>query len=146
VWAEDGALLAQRLVVEGECTPSETVLCLQGGRFEVSVDGADFEGNAGPGRRVPVASDDSGLFWFFHPDNWEMLVKIIDGCPVNGHFWVFSAAATNVEYTLTVSDLLAGQTRVFRNDLGDTARALTVTNAFPTCGAAEGAGVGGGGG
>jgi hypothetical protein len=137
-WSAGGELLAQRLAVEGECTPSETVLCLQGGRFEVSVDWADFQGNAGPGRRVPVAADDSGLFWFFHPDNWEMLVKVIDGCPVNDHFWVFSAAATNVEYTLTVNDLLAHETRVFRNDLGDTARALTVTNAFPTCGAGGG--------
>lgn len=138
VWAEDGALLAQRLVVEGECTPSETVLCLQGGRFAVSVDWADFQGNAGPGRRVPVSSDDSGLFWFFHPDNWEMLVKVLDACPLDGHFWVFAAAATNVEYTLTVSDLVAHQTRIFRNDLGDTARALTVTDAFPTCGAGGG--------
>jgi hypothetical protein len=140
VWAEDGALLAQRLVVEGECTPSETVLCLQGGRFAVSVEWADFQGNAGPGRRVPVASDDSGLFWFFHPDNWEMLVKVLDACPLDGHFWVFAAAATNVEYTLTVSDLVAHQTRIFRNDLGETARALTVTDAFPTCGAGGGGG------
>lgn len=138
VWSSGGELFAQRFAVQRECTPSETVLCLHGGRFEVSVDWADFQGNAGPGRRVPVASDDSGLFWFFHPDNWEMLVKILDGCPVNGHFWVFSAAATNVEYTLTVDDLLAHETRVFRNDLGDTARALTVTNAFPTCGAGGG--------
>lgn len=144
VWFEDGSLLAQRLAVEGECTPSETVLCLQGGRFEVSVEWADFQGNSGPGHRVPVASDDSGLFWFFHPENWEMLVKVLDACPLDGHFWVFAAAATNVEYTLTISDLVAHQTRIFRNDLGDTARALTVTDAFPTCGAAEGeAGSGG---
>jgi hypothetical protein len=139
VWREEGGpLVAQRLAVEAECTPSATVLCLQGGRFEVSVEWADFQGNAGPGRRVPVASDDSGLFWFFHPENWEMLVKVLDACPLDGHFWVFAAAATNVEYTLTVSDLVAHQTRIFRNDLGDTARALTVTDAFPTCGAAEG--------
>jgi hypothetical protein len=136
VWIDDGTLRGQRLTATGECTPSDTVLCLQGGRFEVSVEWADFEGNSGSGRRVPVASDDSGLFWFFHPDNWEMLVKMIDGCPLNDRFWVFAAAATNVEYTLTVSDLVAHQTRVFRNDLGDTARALTATDAFATCEAA----------
>ncbi len=48
------------------------------------------------GTMVPGATNESGLFWFFDDDNWEMLVKVLDGCGTNGHFWVFLAAATDV--------------------------------------------------
>jgi hypothetical protein len=27
-----------------------------------------------------VGTDDSALFWFFEESNWEMLVKVLDGC------------------------------------------------------------------
>lgn len=80
-----------------------------------------------------VASEDSGLFWFFAEDNWEMLVKVIDGCSFNGHFWVFSSATTNVEYTLRIGDTEGGITREYFNALGVNSPAITDTEAFATC-------------
>jgi hypothetical protein len=53
---------------------------------------------------VPFSSADSGLFYFFNENNWEMLVKVVDGCAFNNHYWVFAAATTNIEYVLTVTD------------------------------------------
>ncbi len=115
------------------CIPSATRACLQDGRFSVDIDWQDFTGGAGPGRVVPGGTDDSALFSFFDPDNWEMLVKVLDGCAVNGSFWVFAAATTDVAYTLTVTDTATGSVRQYTNALGNAADATTDTTAF-ACG------------
>lgn len=46
---------------------------------------------------------EAGYFWFFDPGNTEVTVKILDGRAVNGHWWVFLASMTDVEFTATVS-------------------------------------------
>ncbi len=78
-------------------------------------------------------SADSGLYWFFDPGNWEMLIKVLDGCAINAHHWVFSAATTTVEYTLRITDTETGQVREYFNPLGQAAPAITDTSAFATC-------------
>ncbi|HYG62458.1 MAG TPA: hypothetical protein VEL74_07740, partial [Thermoanaerobaculia bacterium] len=87
----------------------------------------------GAGRVVPTASDDSGLFWFFAPENWEMLVKVLDGCSLNGHYWVFAAATTTVQYDLTVTDTRTGQVARYHNAQGTAAPATTDTGALEVC-------------
>jgi Fibronectin type III domain len=118
----------------GTCVPSETNLCLLDGRFKVEVDWRNFEGVTGPGMVVPFGSADSGLFYFFDADNWEMLVKMVDACnsPFDS-FWVFAAATTNVEYTLRVTDTDTGVVKPYFNPLGTAAAAITDTSAFATC-------------
>ncbi len=118
---------------QGRCRPSLTNLCLSRGRFKVEIDWQDLESNTGAGQVVPFRSDDSGLFWFFNADNWEMLVKVLDGCGINSHFWVFAAATTNVEYTLRVTDTESGAVKEYVNPLGVAAPAITDTEAFATC-------------
>ena len=49
-------------------------------------------------------SDLSGYFWFFDSANVEVTVKIIDGTPVNGHFWLFAATMTDQPFVLEVLD------------------------------------------
>ena len=112
---------------------TETSLCLNGNRFRIEVEWEDFVGNTGDARVVPFGSDDSGLLWFFAADNWEMLIKVLTGCGLNDHYWVFSAATTNVGYTLTVTDTMTGETRRYVNPLGTSAPALTDTAAFASC-------------
>jgi hypothetical protein len=114
------------------CVPGPTALCLNRGRFRVEV-AWDANGTAGPGRAVPGAAADSGLFWFFAPDNWELLVKVIDGCALNGHYWVFSAATTDVHYVLTATDTVTGRVVHYENPAGKAAAATTDTGAFATC-------------
>jgi hypothetical protein len=103
-----------------------------GEHFCVQVEFKGHQGGQGLGTAVPYRSLDSGAFWFFHRDNWELLVKVLDGCAVNGHYWVFLAATTNVEFDLFVDprsgDLGGG--RHYHNDLGHRADAVTDTAAF----------------
>lgn len=115
------------------CFPNATSVCLNGERFRVSVTWRAFQGETGSGQVVPFGADDSGLFWFFAPDNWELLIKVIAGCPVNNRYWVFAAATTNVEYTITVTDTQTGASKQYFNPLGRSAPAITDTEAFATC-------------
>lgn len=102
------------------------------GRFAVEVSWRDFTGATGAGTLV-FQSEDSAVFWFFQAENWELLVKVVDGCAFNGHFWVFSAATTDVEFTLRVHDTFADEEQVYVNSLGVAAPAVTDTSAFATC-------------
>jgi hypothetical protein len=113
--------------------PDTTDLVLHQGRFQARVSWRDAAGNTGTGRVAAPAADGSGLFWFFSLDNWELLVKVIDGCALNGRHWVFAAATTDVEYTLTVTDSLTGRTARYENPLGRRSPAFTDTEAFATC-------------
>lgn len=46
--------------------------------------------------------DDSGAFWYFGSNNLETTLKILDGRPINGHWWVFIANMTDLEVKATV--------------------------------------------
>ena len=108
-------------------------LCLAGGRFEVKVTVATAE-QTFVGQRV-LATAESGVFSFFSPDNWELQVKVLDGCAINQAFWVYAAAATDQPYTLTVLDRASGLVRTFASPAGP-ARPILDSAAFPTCAAA----------
>lgn len=115
------------------CVPGPHRLCLADGRFRVEVTWRDFSGQTGVGSVAACSTADSGLFWFFDPSNWELMVKVLDGCALNGHHWVFAAATTTVEYTLTVTDTRTGETRTYHNPLGKPAVAITDTSALAGC-------------
>jgi hypothetical protein len=115
----------------GPCVADAQTLCLNGGRFRVQVGWETSDGVTGQGNVVPGASDTSGLFWFFNEANWEMLVKVLDGCSVTNHYWVFFAATTNVQFTVTVSDTQTGSVKTYVNPQGKAADAVTDTNALP---------------
>jgi hypothetical protein len=66
------------------------------------------------GRAVPLTGD-TGAFWFFSESNLELVIKVLDGRPVNGAFWVFYASLSDVEYVLTVTDTVTGKFRRYRN-------------------------------
>ena len=108
-------------------------LCLNQDRFRVEVEWIDFDGSRGPGSVAPCGSNDSGIFSFFDPNNWEMLVKIVNGCGFNDRYWVFFAATTNLGYRLTVTDTATNAQRVYTNTAGTPAPAVTDIGAFTTC-------------
>lgn len=113
----------------GPCVPDSDTLCLQGGRFAVTVAWEDFTGGSGVGHAVP-RTNETGLFWFFHPDNLELAVKVLDGRAINDAFWVFYGALSNVRYEIRVRDVRTGRVRSYVNPSGTFAsRGDTV--AFP---------------
>ena len=100
------------------CRTGARYLCLRGGRFEVQAHwtNPDVPGDHGPGTAVPIDfSDESGLFWFFEPANVELVLKVLDGTALNGNFWVFFGALSDVEYWVTVEDTRSGQRRTYHN-------------------------------
>lgn len=109
---------------------------LLGGRFEVSVSGFDFFSVPFVAKTVPLASDDSAVFWFFQPANFELLIKMVDGCFVNNRYWVYYAATSNVEFTVRVVDTFFDPliVKTYRNPLGTQQRtSVADTNAFGNC-------------
>ncbi|REJ75149.1 MAG: hypothetical protein DWQ36_06275 [Acidobacteria bacterium] len=137
-----GASTATLTVVDDDqpppppCEADETTLCLgEGGRFRVEVGWRDFEGNEGDAMTQTLAAEDSGLFYFFAEDNIEMLVKVLDACGLAGveTYWVLFAAATNVEFTVVVTDTLSGEEQEYTNPLGTLASAVIDVAAFDTC-------------
>jgi len=99
------------------CQASPLQLCLHGGRFSVAVAWTDFGGHSGSGTAVQLTAD-TGSFWFFDAGNIETVVKVLDGRGLNGHFWVFYGALSDVRYTLTVTDTLTGAVRTYDNPAG----------------------------
>ncbi|HSS50974.1 MAG TPA: hypothetical protein VLX28_18690, partial [Thermoanaerobaculia bacterium] len=101
----------------GSCSPSATTLCIDDQpndhrfRVEVSYSTVQAGGLSGNGQAIPLSSvgvNRGGLFWFFGADNPELLVKVLNGCSNNGHYWVFYSAGTNVGFTLKVTDTTTG--------------------------------------
>jgi hypothetical protein len=114
-------------------TQPNTSILLNDDRFRVSIEWSAPGFPAGPGQVSDLRTEDTGFFYFLDAENIEFLVKVIDGCDLNNHYWVFFAGATDVEFTLTVTDTQANQTREYSNPLGQPADAVTDTTAFATC-------------
>jgi ELWxxDGT repeat protein len=122
---------AARRIASGDtspCVASDTRLCLNGGRFAVESTWKDFAGNTGVGHAHALTGD-TGYLWFFAATNVEVVIKVLDGTPLNGKFWLFYGALSSVEYTLTVRDTVTGAVRVYRNTSGNMA-SVADTSAF----------------
>ncbi len=117
---------------EPACMPGATTLCFQDYRFKADMTWSTA-GGAGSGKSVPGASNASGNFHFFDPENWEILVKVLDGCAFNGHYWVFASGATDLGWELAIEDTESGEIWTASNPLGQRSPAITDTQAFATC-------------
>jgi hypothetical protein len=125
-----GAFVFRRLDTPPAVPP--TPLLLAAGRFAVEATWLDYENRRGNGEPVAFA-DDGGWFWFFDPSNPEVTLKIVDGCGLNGRFWVFASGLTDVEVELRVTDTASGAERVYRNTLGAPFDLVRDTEAFAAC-------------
>ena len=62
------------------------------------------------------------------------LVKVLNGCGVNNHYWVFAGGLTNVRVVLTVEDTVAHVTHTnYVNPQGTAYAPIQDTSAFATC-------------
>lgn len=130
--------------MSGPCRAGEQFLCLSGGRFEIRAHWKDHnrEGVYGNGTAVPVdVSDESGMFWFFSSTNIELVVKALDGRGVNGHYWVFFGALSDVEYWVTVRDTAGGGRRTYHNPPAENCGRSDITASVPAAVSASGSSV-----
>lgn len=125
------------------CWSDVQSLCLGAGRYRASARWTTTEWdptkdhpprtpNADLGRiaRAAPLTDDTGFFWFFDPDNVEVVVKVLDGCAVNGHRWVFAAGLTDVKVELFVLDTLTGRLKTYKRQGGRAFAPALDTTAF----------------
>ncbi len=133
-----GASVQQRAAIEALDPNTDPVcldgatLCLGNGRFAATLSWADGRGRRGRAVALPLGGPD-GRFYFLDPNNWELAMKVIDGCAQNDHFWVFAGAVTDVAYTLTVTDTVSSESRTYENPIASPGLPLRDTEAFATC-------------
>lgn len=112
------------------CVASSEALCLLDGRFRVQVRWKNG-GEYGAGTAVSIAgSSQAGMFWFFDAGNIELVVKVLDGRTLNGKFWFFCGALTNVEYQIQVTDTWTGAQKTYGNPAGNLCGGQGDTSAF----------------
>lgn len=138
-----GITITQKDLTAHSCIPSDTVLCIDDApgdqRFQVtaSYHTSQAGGLSGTAQAVPLAplgTNHGGMFWFFSPDNPEMLVKVLNGCSSTDHFWAYISAGTNVAYTITVEDtFLAHVSKTYTNPDRTPAVPIQDTLALASC-------------
>ena len=114
------------------CVADATSLCLNDGRFRVTVEWNTPAQGSGHGTALPL-TDDTGAFWFFDAKNIEVVVKVLNGCSSGGHYWVFAAGLTNLEVLVTVTDMHTAETRTYTNPAGQAFAPIQDTGAFSAC-------------
>ena len=134
------AILAFFLLWQGPVHKAEDDSCLRlrDGRFEARLQyRATGDGDMTAARAVSLQAetgfDETGYFWLDNDQDLEVAVRVFDACSFNGHFWVFAASLTKVEYELTVTDTETSQTVTYFNPLGNAAPPIQDTQAFATC-------------
>lgn len=81
---------------------ARTFVSLHADRFRAFVEWRNpRDGSRGTGS-ITKLTDESAAFWFFSPSNVEITLKVLDGRPLNGHWWVFLASMTDLETKVTV--------------------------------------------
>jgi len=112
----------------GACEADDRTLCLEDGRFAVRARWETADG-AGDATAWPLTAD-TGLYWFFGRNNVEMVIKVLDGCEINGHRWVFAGGLTDVAVTMTVTDSETGEVRPYENPAGTPFQPIQDLKAF----------------
>ena len=98
------------------CSPGDSVLCLVGKRFAVSLSWTNqFNGAAGTGHAL-LGTDEAGYFYFTDRSNVELIVKILDFGTV---FKVFYGELTDFQFRLTITDTKTGLSKSYGNTPGD---------------------------
>ena len=108
-----------------KCLADQNTACLgPGGKFQAEMTAGD------PPQSVQ-AIPSGDYFFFFDPDNVEVIVKVLDACNLPGfnNSWVFAAGLTNVEVTLTVTDTQTNQTKQYTDPFA-AAEPITDTSAW----------------
>jgi hypothetical protein len=96
---------------------------------EATFDGGQQTGQA----QVVELTSDTGYMWFFSSANVETVVKVLNACSLDGHYWVFAGGLTNVKVVLTVTDTQTAMQRTYTNPQSTSFQPIQDTSAFAAC-------------
>ena len=113
-----------------ECVASASTLCLNEGRFRIRVRYATAEGEDGDPGAGAHLTDDTGYFTFFDPANVEIVAKVLDGCALNGKYWLYATGLTDLEVELEVADPVTQSRHTFSSPLGEAFSPIANNKAF----------------
>ena len=114
-----------RSTASGPCVASGTTLCLFGHRFRAEVAWTTPDDHVtGKGHTFPFHLTNGGGFWFFGADNPELVLQFQDFRNTAGHFWLYYAGLSSVDYTLTVTDTQTGVQKAYHHLAGGLANAI----------------------
>lgn len=96
-----------RATADYGCMPFDCID--RAGRFSIRFFHFGDSGKRLAGRLPAPVGPNAALYYFFDPANPEVLIKVLDGCGLNGHWWVFASAATDLPYGFWLEDLATGR-------------------------------------
>jgi DNA-binding beta-propeller fold protein YncE len=116
----------------GSCAAGPNALCLGGNRFLVT---AEFDAGAsgsGAAQAVGITAD-TGYLWFFDASSVEAVVKVLDACTLDNHYWFFAGGLTDVNVVITVTDTKTGLSKSYTNPAGTPFLPIQDTAALAVC-------------
>ena len=132
-------VLVESALPAGSCRADDETLCLRDSRFAGRMEWWTASGVSVAARVVHAGTNEAGIFRFADPENRETLIKVLDGCAINGRVWVLGASTTDPGYRIQVTDTVAGESRPYGNEPGRPAPAMVYTETFAYCAADAGA-------
>jgi hypothetical protein len=134
-------LVSGASIAQSACLPSSTTACLVQERFEVTVafDTAEASfvpaavGSVSGNAEVALSSYSTVAFSFYDPEQVDVFIKVLAGCPINDRFWVFAVGTTDSQVTISVTDTVTGESIEYFSPAGQAFTQINDTNAFATC-------------
>ncbi len=118
-----------------DCEPKPVATLADGYTVNMCVeylDSATGEPTVREAQDYGLNSKQSGLLYFFNPNNAEVLIKVLDTCGFAPYRWVYVAPVTDLAFNLTVvSPNPDDDVWTHSNRLGQTAAARSDNKAFP---------------
>jgi hypothetical protein len=109
---------------------------LLAGRFSATLSWTDATARP-PLSAQPVVSPvgNSGAFWALRPEDWEVTLRLVDGCDRNGFFWVLASGYSRLGTELEITDTWTGTKKTYRKEVGRLFKPIQDRQAFDTCAA-----------
>jgi hypothetical protein len=119
-------------VAAGACQSDPNTLCLVDGRFQVQAEAFTADGFF-PAVEAFRIDPYTGSFSIVEAEGPEFAVKVLNGCSVNGYYWVFIGEPSADQYRLDFFETQAERYKVYLNVPGERASPITDIQAFATC-------------
>ncbi|MFI5180432.1 MAG: hypothetical protein ACHQPI_03480 [Thermoanaerobaculia bacterium] len=106
-------------LVSAGCTEDASTMCLAGGRYKVTSTWKNqYAGGAVSTLNKAKLTDATGAFWLLDSNSYEYLIRISTATP-NGRAWIAIPTFTDVEFWITVQDMVNSQVNTYHSAPGN---------------------------